>query len=362
MKIIDKYVIGALLLPLVYLLMSFCLLFIVFDLFDNLPDLIQAGTPPAQVVRLYLNILPSNFIYIAPISLLLATLYSLSQLTRHNELTAMRASGLSLYRLMVPYMAIGLTASVLVAAVNETIGPESAYWAQQFIRSQRHKGEKNVHIAQNLAYKHPDGRRVWMIREFETRTFEMKQVEVIQQREDASDEVKYQAAEGKWLDGRWWFSDVTVQKLDPDGYPMGPPRYEFRLEMSDFSERPEDFLNEIREPRFLSSRALLKFIDSHHHLSDASLARYRVDYHYRLALPWTCLVVTLLGIPFGSQTGRKGALLGALLSISWFFGLYFMINVCLVLGKKQILAPWLAAWFPNLAFLGVGIYMIRRMR
>jgi len=75
-----------------------------------------------------------------------------------------------------------------------------------------------------------------------------------------------------------------------------------------------------------------------------------------------CLIVTLIGIPFGAQTGRKGAFLGAILAIGLFFGFYVLINVGVALGKEQTIRPWLAGWLPNLFFLGVGSVLVYRMR
>jgi lipopolysaccharide export system permease protein len=338
------------------------LIYVIYDLFDNLADFVQAGTPIIDVAKFYAMLMPSVLIFIVPVSLLLSVLYSLSQLTKNNELTAMRASGVSLYRLMLPFMSIGLMASALVATINETIGPWSAYWTHQYVRSQRHKGKKQVYIANNLAYKNEQERHIWMIGEFDTRTFDMKRPEVVMQREDGSDIAKIQAEKAQWLDGRWWFINLAAQQYDRNGHPRGPPKFARRREMKELSETPENFMNEIKDPEFLSSTELVEFLDTHRHLSHDTIARIKVDLHHRLAMPWTCFVVTLLGIPFGAHTGRKGALLGVALSLGMFFGLYILINLGLAMGKKEIIIPWLAAWAPNIIFFAVGMIMVYRMR
>ena len=98
MKLVDKYLLRSLAVPLVYCLLGFCLIYVIYDLFDNLPDFIDAATPLPEVLRFYALLMPSVLIIIAPISLLLAVLYSLSSLTKNNELTAMRAMPPSLVR------------------------------------------------------------------------------------------------------------------------------------------------------------------------------------------------------------------------------------------------------------------------
>ncbi|MFH0953929.1 MAG: LptF/LptG family permease [Verrucomicrobiota bacterium] len=362
MKLIDKYLLRTILLPLTYCFLAFAMLYVIYDLFDNLPDFVEAKTPVGSLVKFYIYLIPSVLIYITPISLMLAILYGLSQLTKNNELTAMRASGLSLFRLVVPLVGIGFAASVVVAFINEAFGPSSSYWCHQFVRQERHKGRMDVHIRPNLAHKNEVTRRIWMIDEFNTATFDMKNVSVIQQRRDGSDEAKIQAQQGRWLDGRWWFMEVVTQPYDKNGSPMGQPRFEPRREMTDFKEVPADFLNEVKDPEYLSALELLKFLKTHKRMSADSVARVRVDFHHRLAMPWTCLVVTLIGIPFGAQTGRKGAFLGTLLAIGLFFSFYILVNLGLALGKKGAIDPWVAGWFPNLFFLCCSSVLVWRMR
>ena len=114
MKLIDKYLLRNLMVPLGYCLAAFALIYVVFDLFDNMSDFIDAKTPLASVLQFYSLLMPSVLIFIAPVSLFLAVLYSLSHLTKNNELTAMRSCGVSLLRLMTPMIAVGLIASVIV--------------------------------------------------------------------------------------------------------------------------------------------------------------------------------------------------------------------------------------------------------
>lgn len=362
MKLIDKYVLSNVLVPLAYCLAAFLMLFVIFDLFSNLSDFIEAGTPFPSILKFYVYLFPSVILFIVPISLLLAILYGLSHLTRNNELTAMRASGVSLYRLMVPIIIVGLIASIAVALVNETLAPWSAYWTEEFVEAEKHEDDISFYISQDLPYRDPTTQRVWMIGEFDRRNYDMRDVEVIQQREDGSDAARIRARAARWLDGKWWFIDVTTQELDQRGYPLGPSRTAARKEMSAFTETPRDFINVTKDPEFLSSRELISFIEAHQHVSRDTLARHETNLHYRLAMPWTCLIVTLLGLPIGAHTGRKGAMRGIGLALGLFFGFYVLINFGMALGKKQTLAPWLAVWLPNFIFLTVGIFLVRRMR
>ena len=362
MKLIDRYILRNLLVPLGYCLLAFMMLFVIFDLFSNLSDFIEAGTPFSKILVFYLFLTPSMILFIAPISLLLAVLYGLSNLTRNNELTAMRACGMSLYRLMTPIIAVGLLASLIVAVINERIAPWSAYWTDQFVQAETYSGEHSFYITQDLPYRNPSARRVWLIGAFNRQGFEMQDIEVIQQREDGSDATRIWARAAHWLDGRWWGEEVTIQELDENGYPRGAPRTTARYPFNEFTETPRDFINVTKDPEFLSSREMLAFIRTHQHMSRDTLARHEVDLHYRLAMPWTCLIVTLLGLPIGAHTGRKGAFRGIALALGLFFSFYVLINFGMALGKNQTLPPWLAVWLPNLIYLIIGVTAVQRMR
>ncbi|HMP77115.1 MAG TPA: LptF/LptG family permease [Kiritimatiellia bacterium] len=362
MKLIDRYLLRTFLVPFVYVLLAFCMLYVIFDLFENLADFIEGNTPPAQVFRYYVILLPSVFVRIVPISLFLAVLYSLSSLTKNHELTAMRACGISIVRLMTPFLAVGVLASLAVAAIHETIGPNAAYWCDNFVREQKRADPDLVYVKRQLAIKYQDGRRTWRIEEFDTRTLVMKGIEITQQREDLSDEWKLRAKEARWLDGRWWMRDSSEQRYDMESNPSGAPRFALTREMAEFRETPEFFLNEIKEPEYLTSAELIHYLEMNSRRDPAALARIRADLHFRLAEPWTCLIVVLLGIPFGAQTGRKGALLGVSLSIGLMFSYYVLVNVGLSMAKNMLIPAWVGPWIPNSLYLAIGGYMIRRMR
>ncbi len=362
MKIIDRHLFRTVLAPLLYILAAFLLIYVIYDLFDNMGDFVDGQTPFGQVVRYYLVLMPSALVQIVPITLLLAVLYSLSSLTKNNELTAMRASGISILRLMVPFITVGFLASIAVMAVNETVGPRAAYWCYKFVKQQTKNNPESVHVTE-LAFKKDSASRTWYVNKFDTRDFSMQGVEFIQYRPDGkSEERKVVAKEGYWMDGYWMFQDVVVQPYDTEGNPMGAPTTHLSMEMSELTEVPEDFMSWVKPPEFMSSTELLRYIRINTQLQKESIARKEVDLHFRLAQPWTCLIVTLIGIPFGTHTGRKGALAGILLSIGLFFCYYALMNLSLYAGKGLWIPAWLAGWSPNILFLGLGSFLIYRMR
>jgi lipopolysaccharide export LptBFGC system permease protein LptF len=134
------------------------------------------------------------------------------------------------------------------------------------------------------------------------------------------------------------------------------------MEMDRFSERPSDFVHEVRPWDFLTSREMARYLRRHPGLSPRELAEKRVKLHGRQAMPWACLVVTLFAVPAGARTGRQSALVGVFLAVACFFLFYAAEHVGMYVGIRQWVTPWVAAWLPNLGFLVGGAYMLFRAR
>ena len=362
MKLIDKYIFGQFLVPFAYCLLTFSMLFVIIDLFEHLSDFIDAHTPLLEVIRYYVYVMPSLLVYIAPISLLLGLLYSLWQLSRHNELTAMRASGISFHRLTLPVMSVGIAASVFINILQETVAPASTYWAWQFINRQKKSADASANFAFDLPYKNEEQQRIWVIHRFDLTTHDMQGVKVVQQRPDGSDRETIRADEAKYFDGRWWLFNLSIQKYDFDNNPVGVPLNEPLRQMVEWEEMPEDFMLEVKNMEFLSAAGLWRFLAARKNLSDKTRARVLVDLNIRLAMPWTCLVVTLFGIPFGVRTARKGALMGIIFALLTFFCFYFLMTLGQWLGKNQLLDPVTSAWMPNIFFGIFGIILLLKTR
>lgn len=360
MKILTRYLLRSLLFPLFYCLLAFVLIYIIAELFDNFGDLLESGISAADMARYYSLVLPPVIVQTLPVCLLLATLYSLSILTRHSEITAMRAGGVSIYRVVIPFIAVGAVAAIATAFLNEKVTPDAAYRASKFMEYHRAGGDASIYFIRNLALK--NNQHVWMIQRLDTRDYSMHNVELIRQRADGSDEVKYQAGRAMWVDGRWWFTDVTIQRYRPNGDLDGPPSMLLQREMRELSETPQTFLSEIKEPHYMSSSEMRRYLRSRQDVSSRTRALLRTDLHARLAAPFICLIVTIIGVPVGAHTGRKGAFAGIMTAVSLFFAFYLLQLVSQALGKQEMIPAWLGGWLPVLVFGAASPLMIYRMR
>ncbi len=372
MKIMDRYLLRHFLAPFGYVMAGFCLLAVLLDLFDRFPVFLDAGVDPATVAWYYLNFLFSVnggapfIVVVLPIAMFLAALYALINLGRHNELTAMRASGVSLRRLMVPFLMAGLLGSLLGTVAQEIYGPGATQWTKAFVRQRLSKNTEDAFLIKDHPYHAGVARRQWLIGVFDTRRpgF-LRRVKVTQNRADGSMGEDFIAERAEWLDGAWWFYGFQRMVYDERGEPVGPlpEPSEQPLEMRELAETPDDFLSEMRYPDLLSSLEMFRYLDKHPDIRGQLRARRTVDIHARLAIPWSCMALILLSVPAGAISSRRnGALRSVGIGIALLFAYYMLLEVGLIFGKRDIIAPWLAGWLPNLVFFGLGGVMTWRLR
>ncbi|MCU0857056.1 MAG: LptF/LptG family permease [Pontiellaceae bacterium] len=366
MKILTKYLLKSLLFPLFYCLIGFCLIFIISDMLENFNEFYENNISLLGIVKYYSLFLPPNLVHLMPVCLLLSMLYSLSNLTRHSEITAMRAGGVSIFRIVMPFISVGLCATLFIAYINETIAPDSGYHAEKFLDYHKSGRDDEVFFARNLALKNRNN--IWNIQRFDTRDYSMYNVEMIEQREDGSGTVKYQAEKALWLDGRWWFTDLTTQAYKENGDKFGPAEMILQKEMRDLRETPQTFIGEIKvgggvkDLQNLSAREIRRYLRSKKNISEEIRTRMLVDMHSRLAAPFTCLIVTLIGIPVGAHTGRRGAFAGIMAAMFLFFAFYILQLSAQALGKNEVISPLLGGWLTVIVFGAISPLFILRLR
>jgi len=181
------------------------------------------------------------------------------------------------------------------------------------------------------------------------------------------------AERGAWVGDRWVFEDVTRFQFPEgaDGW-VEQQRME-RWEATGFPERPEHLRSEVKIGRLLgglkksrqvqlSLREIGIYQELHPQLERGRAALLGTWFHDRLATPWTCLVVVLIAVPAAAGSGRRNAFVGVAAAIFVAFGFFVIKEFSLALGSGGYMAPWLAAWLPNVVFGGLGAWGIHRLR
>lgn len=362
MRVIDRYLVREFIYPFVYCFFLFLLLFVVVDAFNNLDEFLKHGFSLRVMLTYYLYFLPAIFVQVAPISTLVAVLYNLGHLNRHNEITALKASGISPYQILAPYLFIGLSLSFLVFLVNEKIVPRTRITSTAIRQGLIEQGKKNLdeRAIRNVAL-YGSGNRIIFAREFEILSRTLHDVVIHEHNMDQDLKFRLTAKRAQYENGRWTLTDTAAHRLNRRGDFVGEPVYSKRLEL-DFGQTPEDFIKTSSQSDFMNARELKAYRDSFKGGIGRNLARrLSVDFHTKVAFPFVSLVVILIGAPLALRIERGSAMVGIGTSLAVVVLYYGIDSICLALGKGGALPPVAAAWSSNLIFSGVGIYLIKRV-
>lgn len=373
MRLLDRYLLRELCVPLIYCLAGFLIFWVSFDLFGDLEDFQEAKLGVADVVRYYLVKTPELLVTVLPVALLLALLYALTNHARHNEMIAMRAAGLSLARISVPYLAVGFILSLVLFYLNEQLVPDSSERAEAI-----KKGRQQQTVAdrwqRGVNFRNAADNRIWNIPAFNTATHEMVEPHVDWILKDGT-KMQLIARTGGRTNGMWVFNDVELYSYPPDvdfDRAASRPMRTNQVVIRDLTETPEDIQLQLKFQRMSAieaakrtqlSLAEIHYLREHLELNRRDRALLETQFHARLAQPWTCLVVVLVALPFGASTNsRRNVLVGVASSIFIVFIYFVLLRIGLALGTGGYIPPWVAAWLPNAFFASMGLWLTWKIK
>jgi lipopolysaccharide export system permease protein len=367
MRLHDRYLFREFLTPLAFCLGGFLIFWISFFYAFQIGTIQEKHLDFRDTMAYCAASLPAVLVQLLPILLLLSMLYALTQHARHNELTALRAAGVSLMRLCAPYFGVGLLATGIYFALNEFAVPYCDDQVEQILGGHLKKEAAAKGIPQGTkGFFNARSHRYWQFVDYDEPTTRMQNVTVTWNTASGSQRI-LRADAAVRTNGVWTFFNAQTLMASEQSQTLTNV-----LAMPEFDETPEQvrLLLKFSNKQTLHGSVyadiplaeLWEFIRNNPGLNAADAHAWETKFHERLALPWTCLVVVLVAIPFGAQSGRRNLFFGVAGSI--FIGfLYFVIQrVSLAFGMNGELPGWLAAWLPNLVFAIGGLLLTLRVR
>jgi lipopolysaccharide export system permease protein len=375
MRLLDRYLLRELLAPLAYCLGAFLIFWITSDLFNEMGNFQEARLNLADIGEYYLVKSPELLTVVLPVALLLALLYALTQHARHNEITAIRAAGVSLWRIAAPYLGVGFVASLALFYLNEQWAPDADDRAEliKARRAQPGQAKFNRHIVANLGFVNARDGRNWTIKTLNTETMVMTSPVIISTLRDGSP-VWFYASHAVHSNGVWVFYNAREYRGDPatNAAPV-PTIQEPVLARPDLTETPEEIRSEVaisqqqssikkRHRAEISLADIRSYLALHPDLTPANQNWLYTKLHSRIAGPWKCLVVVLIALPFGAAAGRRNVFAGVAGSIVICFAYFALLEISLAAGTSGFMPPWLAGWLPNVSFTLIGVWLTTRVR
>jgi lipopolysaccharide export system permease protein len=371
MRLVDRYLLRELLLPLAYCLSGFLVFWISFDLISEMDQYQQNHLGMLEIAKYYAMRMPELLVVILPVTLLLAFLYALTTHARHNEILAMRVAGHSLWRISLPYLGVGVVFGFILFYLNEVLAPLGAEGAER-IMYQHQTNDMSRLVRQQLHFKNDWANRIWSIQAYHLEIDQMYRPQVEWTMPDGR-RLHIIADFAKKAEQGWTFmQNVTRLEYNP-GQDAVPLRIQTnQLTVVEFTETPELIRSEIKisglnvktaaKRPILTIEEVFNYLRLHRHLTADKSALLYTQLFGRLAEPLTCVVVVLAALPFAAFTGRRNAFVGAASSIFICFTYFVVLRLGLALGTGGFLPPFLAAFLPNLLFAGLGAYMTHRVQ
>ena len=356
MRLLDRYVIRNFVQVYVYCIAGFISIWLIFDVSDNISSFIDNHIGLPLVVRYYATQIPQVFIILLPVALLLSLLFALGRMSRANEIVSMLTAGVSLPRILLPLIGIGLLTVAASMALNYSLAPHAELARKAFLSEAQ---SRPARIIQGQVFRNRTDLRTWFIQNFRLGDNMFNNVQVLQQ--DAKDNIvmSYVAARGYYRPETktWDLENVRLAYYDAAG---NITREEFRpaLMIEHWSETPFRLSSANVQAESLSVPELHEYLHFNADFPPTLLAPFRTHFQYRLALPWTCLVVVCIAAPLGIGYSRRGVLSSVAAAVILVFSNNFLVHLFLALGEGDRVPAWIGAWTPNILFAGIGLYLL----
>lgn len=327
--------------------------------FIELSEKLSKGQATMPMIAEYFYYATPKFIYfVVPLATLVAVLTTLGGLTRTNELTVMRACGTSLYRIALPLIVLALMWSAMMFTLEDRVLTHAEQRAEVLRNTMRDRPQRTFNLANRSWLVGKDGHTLYHYAVFDVGAQTLRRLSIFETALSPYRMTSHTFADQVvFRDGAWAATDGWTQQLDDRGRQR---RATFTTRALALDE-PADFGTEQIEAEFMNYRELKTYI-SRLDESGISIATHAVELERKIAFPFVTLVMTLIAIPLGVTTGRKGALYGIGLAIVLAVAYLLTSSLFIAFGSASLLPPPLAAWATNILFAAASLTMLLTVR
>lgn len=358
-NILDRYIIRKYVSIFCLVFFSLLVISVIVTFFERLDNIYEHDKSILLLFEYIRYNIPEFMHYIFPIAALTTALLSLGLLTKFNEITAMKASGMSLYRIILPVVLLSAVVSFFSFYLQENILP--------YANKKREQTWDKMHDRSPRSFTYLDRR--WVLSKERNRIYHYNYFDP--EKSAFSQLSIYDFDSSSWslkrrtYAGRARLNDSQLSLEDcwlRDFHRGRMTRFEQRegMEMGVLEDNTY-FMKEWKEPAQMNYGELSQYIQE---LDERNFdtVKFKVDLSYKVSFPFVCLIMTLLGIPFAFSLGKKGTLVGIGLSIVIAMVYWGTIAVFQGLGYVSYLSAFLSAWGPNLIFGLIGLYLLFTLR
>ncbi len=344
--------------PFVFGLSAFTLIFIATQIISIGKLVSEEHAPLVAAIEYFFWDMPQFLLFVIPMAMLLGTLLAMQRLSGDSEITAMKAGGVSIMRIVLPLAIVGLAVSVVSLFLQEVVVPlanDRAAYIKAAVIQHLNPIEGNLTVVTPLP---SGGKQITIASGLDAQTQSLIGVTVVQQDRSGKPGTIIYADRARYDPPTWSFIDATTHTFNPDG--SVTTGTEPRLSI-DIGEKPNEIAKHtISGDPEQKSRAEIKDALGTGQLTPQQVKTYTASYSAKLARPFAALVFTLIAVPFGVRPGRGGGRgLGFGLALVIIFVYYVISTLFLTIGSSATQLAGIAAWTPNAIFTLIGLWLLR---
>ena len=358
---LDKYLLSQFFTVLSMSLLGFLAVFLVVDLIENLDRFVDNGVPVTVTIVYYIYTIPWFISVALPMSMLISTVFSIGMMVKRNEWTAMKSTGISLYRLSAPLLLVGMMISILSFLLDNQLvsyGNKKRYTIDRdyLKKKSRHKIKsslKNIFLQKDISIH--IGIEKYNVKKMsgDVLTWVDLGADLIKQRIDAK-RIKFDQKSQFWR-----LSNYSIRKFE--GGVETNVQFSERDTLIDLSFTPEDINKQARSPDELDYYELTsRIVDLKE--NGVKTVKWEVTRYLKISFSLTNFIVVLCGIPLVVFREKNSLSFGIGMSVFVIFGYYAFIKFGQSMGFKGQLSPILSAWIGNIIFLIGGITLLIKAR
>jgi len=354
MRVIDRYVIWELVKNFLYSLTFFTILLLVVRFGEKeMGTYISRKMSVVDSIKSLLCQVPGYVVQIAPPSMLFATFFSVGRMTQNNEITAMRSSGISLYRIFTPVFVVAFLIAISLVIFNDQV----VTWATGKDHELKRLDSKRAGTTTKVIFMGGDN-RAFYIDLISMREHRMYDINIQQLTEDNSVSVDIYAKEASWADSVWHLKRGIVRTLK-DGVWHEEP---FAQKDITVQADPEIMVKGAENRQSLTLAELSKLI-KYKRKTGQVIRKDLVSFYSRISFPFACLVMAILGAPLFVMFGKSGVAVGFLITMFISFVYWGMaLAIFEAFGNNGKLPPLLSCWLANIIFIGIGAIFVVRVQ
>ena len=358
MKVIHRYIIHEYLGNLLFITLCLASLFLIIDFFEKFRMFLSNHASIGQMMSYFFYRLPMIVSQMLPAAILLASLFTCGSLSRHNEITAMKANGISLYRIALPILTIAVVISLLIFFLSEWVTPYTNDRAESIRLIEVQKRQSMGSFKQDqIWYRGQKG--IYNFRLFEAQTNTLHGITIHYLDHEMKLIMRLDAERGEWKEGRWLFHNILITHFKDGDFPVIS---KVQQQVVDLPERPSDFQVVQKDAAAMGYVELKRYIRELQ-AEGYDATRYIVDLHGKIAFSLVSIILVIIGISFSLRSERTGGIaqgIGVGLVIGFSYWLVYAFGMSL--GRSGTLPPFIAAWFANILFGVASVFLIRRVK